>query len=223
MPTTLDITLLSLRVALVSTLWIAVPGVAMGYLLARGRFRGKALVQALIALPMVLPPVAIGLLLLRLLARDSFVGDFLAGIGMGSLLLTWKAAAIASAVMAFPLLVIGARQGFESVPRRIEQVAETLGISRRTTFFRVTMPLALRGILYGLVLAFARALGEFGATSIVAGHIPGETETLSLAIHSRIENFDDAGAWRLSVVALVLALLFTSFAEYVLRRKDDPR
>ncbi len=215
----LDITLLTLRVGLVSTLIILVPGVLLGWLLARREFRGRALVQTVVSLPLVLPPVAIGLLLLHLLSRRAPVGRAIESLFGGPVLLTWWAAALAAAVMSFPLLVRGAEQGFAAVPRRLEQVASSLGASRSRVFFAVTLPLAGRGILYGVVFAFARGLGEFGATTLVAGHIPGRTETLALAVYARIEEFKDGEAWALAGVSVVLALVITGLAETVLRRR----
>lgn len=215
----LDAAFLSLRVSLVSTALILLPGVALGYLLARRRFRGRALLQAFVSLPMVLPPVAIGLVLLILLSRDSALGALLERVFGGTILLTWWAAALASAVMSFPLLVMGAQQGFASVPRRLEQVAASLGASRAHVFRRVTLPLAARGIAYGAVFAFARGLGEFGATTLVAGHQPGKTETLALAIYARIEEFEDGQALLLAAVSLFLALAITVTAEVFLRER----
>ena len=214
----LAITGLTLRVGLLSTALIAVPGVALGWLLARRRFRGRALVQTAVALPMVLPPVAVGLLLLLLLSRRSAFGRALEALCGGPVLLTWRAAALASAIMSFPLLVRGAEQAFLGVPRRLEQVARTLGASRLTVFRRVTWPLAARGILYGLVFAFARGLGEFGATTIVAGNIPGRTETLALGVYARIEAFRDGDALVLAGVSVLLAFGITWAAEAWLRR-----
>lgn len=213
----LDVTLLSLRVSLVATLGILVPGVALGYVFARLRFPGRALLKALVSLPMVLPPVATGFLLLVLLSRRSLAGAWLEELLGRNLVLTWWAAAIASAVMSFPLLVLGAEQGFASVPRRIEQVAATLGASPARVFLRVTMPLAARGILYGAVFAFARGLGEFGATTIVAGNLSGRTATLSIAIYDRIESYREAEAVLLSLVSLLVAFAITAAAEVFLR------
>ena len=211
------ITLLTLRVGLVATLLILVPGVATGWVLARARFPGLSLVRATILLPMVLPPVAVGLFLLELLARSFPVGAALQRLLGEPVLLTWWAAVIASAVMSFPLLVLGAEQGFAAVPRRLEQVAATLGASRARIFLRVTLPLAARAILYGLVFAFARGLGEFGATTLVAGRIPGKTETLALAIYGRIEEFRDRDAALLSLISVLLAFSITALAETCLR------
>jgi molybdate transport system permease protein len=215
----LDITLLTLRVGFVSTAIIVVPGVALGYLLARRDFKGRALVQTLVSLPLVLPPVAVGLALLLVLSRRAPIGRTLEGLFGGPVLLTWWAAAIAAAVMSFPLLVRGAEQGFLGVPRRLEQVASSLGATRWRVFVEVTLPLAMRGILYGVVFAFARGLGEFGATTIVAGHIPGRTETLALGIYGRIESFRDSEALILAGVAVVLAVGVTLLAESVLRSR----
>jgi molybdate transport system permease protein len=209
---TFAIALLSLRVALVAVLAAALPGIALGWALARGRFRGKAFVQTVVSLPMVLPPVAIGLLLLLTFSRRAPVGRLVERAFGAPLLLTWWAAAAAAAVMAFPFLVLGAKQAFESVPRRLEQVAGSLGATRWQVLRGVTLPLAARGILHGATFAFARALGEFGATVIVAGNIPGRTETLALGIYARIESFQEREAILLSCLSVVLALAFTGAA-----------
>lgn len=213
-----SITLLTARVSLVATAAILVPGVATGYLLARGRFKGKALLQTLVSLPMVLPPVAVGLLLVLALSPRSALGAALESLFGGRVLLTWWAAAVAAAAMSFPLLVLGAREGFSSVPPRLEQAARTLGARPARVFLSVSLPLAARGILYGTVFAFARGLGEFGATTLVAGHIPGETETLALAIYARIEAFEDGDALLLSLVSIALALATTFAAEAFLEK-----
>jgi molybdate transport system permease protein len=168
---------------------------------------------------MVVPPVAVGLALLLFLARDGPLEPLLRGLGVASPLLTWKAAAIASAVMAFPLLAFGAQQGFDSVPRRVEQVAATLGASRPRAFLAITLPHAARGIAWGIVFAFARSLGEFGATALIAGRIPGETETLALAIDGRIHAFRDGEAVAFAAISLAIALLATIGAELLLRRE----
>jgi len=216
---TLAVTLLTLRVGLVSTALIALPAIATGFVLARARPPLRPLLQTLVSLPMVLPPVAVGLLLLTLLSRHGWLGRACEAWFGGTLLLTWWAAALAAAVMSFPLLAMGAQQGFEAVPRRLEQVAATLGASRRRVFLAITLPHAARGILYGLVFAFARGLGEFGATALVAGDVPGETETLSLAIYARIHDFRDRDAAWLALISVALALLSTGAAELFLRRR----
>lgn len=221
--TLLDILGVTLKVGLVSTAVMLVPGVALGWLLARREFPGRVLLRTLVVMPMVLPPVAIGLLLLKLLSTRGVTGQFAESLAGGPILLTWKAAAIASAVMSAPLLVLGAEQAFAGVPRRLEQVATTLGASRFAVFTRVTLPLALRGLLHGLVFAFARSLGEFGATTVVAGIIPGRTETLALGIYSRINAFEDDAALALAGVSVALSLSSVWFAERWLRRAQRNR
>lgn len=212
-----SITVLTLKVGGVATLLILLPGIGLGFLFARFEFPLRSLCRAIVLLPMVLPPVAIGILLVTAFARGTLLSrGFEAWFG-SSLLLSWQGAALASAVMAFPLLVLGAENAFAGVPRRVELAAATLGASPLRVFFAVTLPLARRGLLHGLVFAFARALGEFGATTLVAGHVPGETETLALAIYSRIENFDDAGAMGLSLVSIAIALIVIGAAERFLR------
>jgi molybdate transport system permease protein len=215
----LGVTLLTLRVGVTATAAIALPAIATGWLLSRWRSRLRPLVQTLVSLPMVLPPVAVGLLLLLLLARHSPVGRAIESLFGAPILLTWWAAALASAVMSFPLFVLGATQGFDAVPRRLEQVAASLGASPLRVLWSITLPHAASGILYGVVAAFARSLGEFGATSLVAGRIHGETETLSLAIYAHIEEFDHHDAILLAAISLGLALATIGSAELLLRRR----
>jgi molybdate transport system permease protein len=210
-------TLLTLRVGLAATLAIALPGVALGYLLSRWRSPWKLLVETLVALPMVLPPVAVGLLLLALFSRNGWFGGLCERWFGGTILLTWWAAAAASAVMSLPLLVMGARQGFDAVPHRLEAVATTLGASRWRVLLAITLPHAARGILFGFLFAFARGLGEFGATALVAGDIPGQTETLALAIYARIGQFQDRDAALLAVISLCIALVTTGVAQLFAR------
>ncbi|MBI2920305.1 MAG: molybdate ABC transporter permease subunit [Planctomycetes bacterium] len=214
------VTLLTLRIGAVATLLILVPAVALGYALARRRFPGRSLVQAAVSLPMVLPPVAVGLLLLMFLSPRGATGRVLQAVFGGPILLTWWAAALAAAAMSFPLLVLGAQQAFAATPRRLENVARTLGASPARVFLQVTLPLSARGLAHGLTFAFARALGEFGATAIVAGRIPGETETLSLAIYGRIEAFQHGQALALSAISIALAFVSIAGAEMFLRRRD---
>jgi molybdate transport system permease protein len=172
--------LVTLKVAGSAVALVALPAVALGHALARREFVGKSLVEAIVSLPLVLPPTAVGYLLLELLAFDGWLGPGTLGFDLG-LLLTWKGATLASAVMASPLVVRTARVAFESVDPRLEGLSRTLGLGAFETFLRVTLPLASRGVLAALVLGFARALGEFGATIIVAGNLD-ETRTLALAI-----------------------------------------
>lgn len=201
----INITLLTLKVGVLSCLIIGVPGIFCGLLLSRGRFPGKTVFETLILLPMVLPPVAVGLGLLYVLASDGLVGAPLHKLFNLSLLLSWRGAVVASAVMAFPLLVKAAQQAFDEVPKDLENVARTLGKRRSQVFWTVTLPLAKGGIIQGMLLAFARAMGEFGATSLVAGLIPQQTETLALGIYDRILGGKDQDAWILSGVAVILS------------------
>ncbi len=203
---------LTLRVGLVATAAILLPSAALGLLLARRSFRGKALVQALIALPMVLPPVAVGLALLILLGRRGPLGGLWSALDI-ELVFTWWAAAIAAGVVGFPLLARASEQAFAAVEPSYERLARTLGLSPLQAFFRVTLPLARRGVLYGVLLAFTRALGEFGATALVAGILPGRTETLALGIYSRVQLGDDAGALALCAASFTLALAAMWIAE----------
>ncbi|MBW2233200.1 MAG: molybdate ABC transporter permease subunit [Deltaproteobacteria bacterium] len=204
---------LTARVALVATVLALPPAVALGYWLARRDFRGRSLVQAVIALPMVVPPVAVGLGLLVLLGPR---GPF-AGLGI-QIVFTWWAAALAAATVGFPLLVRACEQSFAEVDVAYESVARSLGLGRFQTFLRVSLPLARRGVLYGSLLCFARGLGEFGATALVAGIMPGRTETLSLGIWSRVQLGDEMGALVLCSASFVLALTSMLVAEGWLRR-----
>ena len=213
------VTLFTLGVALLSTLLILPPGVALGWLLARRRWPGKAVVETLVALPLVIPPVATGLILLKLFGRRGPLGVLLQNVFGVDIVFTWKAVVLATAVMSFPLLVRSARVAFEEVPRRLEGVARTLGAGPWRTFFTITLPLARRGLLAGGVLAFARALGEFGATVMIAGMIPGETITLSLGIYHEVQLGNDDAALVLLAVSVVLAFGAVAMSEWLLRRK----
>ncbi|NVJ05480.1 molybdate ABC transporter permease subunit [Myxococcus sp. AM001] len=208
----------TLWVAALATLLILPPGLAVAYALARWDGPGKGVVETLLTLPLVLPPTAVGLVLLELLGRNGPLGRVLDAWGV-EVVFTPKAVVLASAVMAFPLLVRSARSGFEEVDPRLVAVARTLGASRTRAFFRVTLPLAWRGVLVGALLAFSRALGEFGATVLVAGNIPGRTQTLSLAIFQRTQLGRDAEALRLAGVAALLAFVAVFATEAVTRRR----
>jgi molybdate transport system permease protein len=201
----LPLVVLSLRVAGFATLLSLPFGIGLGLLLARRRMRAKPLIQALVALPMVLPPVAVGLGLLWLLGTRGPLSWFWRATGI-ELVFSEAAAVLAAAVVGFPLLARACEQAFSEVDARYERVARSLGFSRARTFFEITLPLARRGILYGTLLAFTRALGEFGATAVVAGILPGRTETLALGIWSRIQLGDDA----LVLCAASFALAFGS-------------
>ena len=201
----LSITLLTLKVGLVSLAVSIVPGLWLAWLLARRRFRGRTLVQTLVNLPLVLPPVAVGLLLLLLLGRRGPVGSAVHVLFGRDLLFTWQAAAVASCVMSFPLLVRAAQHAFAEVPERLEQVAASLGCGPWRVFRTVTLPLARRGVVYGLALSFARGLGEFGATNLIAGSIPGRTETLALGIYGRVQSGQEGAAAGLAVISILIA------------------
>jgi len=181
-------------------------GLALGWVLARKQWPGKALVETFVMLPLVLPPVVTGLLLLKLFGKKGPLGGWLESAGL-EVVFTWKAVVLALAVMSFPLLLRCIRTAFEEVPRQLEEAAATLGKTPWQVFLRVSIPLARRGIAAGLVLGFARALGEFGATMMVAGLIPGVTETLPLAIYRSFQAGDDSRVWMLAGVSAVVAFV----------------
>ena len=208
----LSVLLLTLRVATVATLLVIVPATFLGYALTRWEFRGKRLLSTLVGLPLVLPPTAVGFLLLRLLAADGPLGRKTLGFDLG-LLLTWKAAVLAAATMSIPLVARTARVAFEGVEPRLEMMARTLGYGRLETFARVTLPLAGRGLLAGTILGFTRALGEFGATVTLAGNIPGRTQTLASAIFSAQQVGDHPRGDLLMLVAVVLGFAAIFSAE----------
>ncbi|MFH1497965.1 MAG: molybdate ABC transporter permease subunit [Verrucomicrobiota bacterium] len=213
-----QITLFTLGVAALSTACILPPGIALAWLLARRDWPGKSLVETLVALPLVIPPVATGLILLKLFGRHGPLGQLLENTLGLEIVFTWKAVVIATAVMALPLFVRTARVAFEEVDRRLEETARTLGASALDAFFTVTAPLARRGLLAGAVLAFARALGEFGATVMLAGMIPGETITLSLGIYQHVQLGEDSAALGLLAVSVTLAFGALWLSERLQRR-----
>jgi molybdate transport system permease protein len=210
---------LSLRIAIWATL-VALPfGIAVAWVLARKTFWGKTLLDGLVHLPLVLPPVVTGYLLLITLGRRAPLGAFLADNFGIVFSFRWTGAALACGLMAFPLLVRPIRLSFEAVDRRLEQAASTLGASRFWIFFTVTLPLALPGVIAGMVLCFAKALGEFGATITFVSNIPGETQTISAAIYSYTQVPEgDAGALRLVVVATLIAMAALIASEWLARR-----
>jgi molybdate transport system permease protein len=207
-----SVLLLSLKVAAVATALVLGPATLVGYALARKEFHGKRLLSAVVGLPLVLPPTAVGFLLLRLLAVDGPLGRATLGFDLG-LLLTWKAAVVAAGTMSLPLVARTARVTFEGVDPRFEEIARTLGHGRLGTFFRFTLPLAARGLLAAAILGFTRALGEFGATVTVAGNIPGRTQTLASAIFSAQQVGDRASADLLMIIALAVGLAAIAGAE----------
>jgi molybdate transport system permease protein len=181
-------------------------GLALGWCLARKQWPGKALVETLVMLPLVVPPVVTGLVLLKLFGKKGPFGGLLDRWGI-EIIFTWKAVVLALAIMAFPLLLRCIRTAFEEVPRHLEEAAATLGKTPWQVFSRVSVPLARRGIAAGLVLGFARALGEFGATMMVAGLIPGVTETVPLAIYRSFHAGNDERVWMLAGVSAVIAFI----------------
>jgi molybdate transport system permease protein len=210
---------LSLRIAFVATL-VALPfGLAVAWLLARKEFWGKTLLDGIVHLPLVLPPVVTGYLLLISFGRRGPIGAFLAETFGIVFSFRWTGAALACGIMGFPLLVRPMRISLEAIDRRLEDAAATLGASRVWTFLTVTLPLALPGIIAGMVLCFAKALGEFGATITFVSNIPGETQTISAAIYSYLQvPGGDAAASRLVIVAIAIALLALVASEWLARR-----
>lgn len=205
-------------VSALSTLVILPFGLVLAWWLARYEFPGKSIVETLVTLPLVMPPVATGLILLKVLGRRGPIGSFLHGKFEFDIAFTWRAVLIAIAVMSFPLLVRSARVAFQEVSPRLEDIARTLGAGHLRVFFTITLPLAVRGIIGGAILAFARALGEFGATIIVAGNIPGKTSTLSLSIFHSFQLGQDADVYRLLVVSVVIAFAAVWASEFFIRR-----
>ena len=183
--------LLTLKIAGCATLIVLVTGVAMAFLLARYRFWGRELLDAAFTLPMVMPPTVLGYYLLVLVGRRSAFGQWLEDSFGIRLIFTWQGATIAAALVAFPLVFKAARSAFEGVEHQFENAARVLGASEWKVFFRITLPLAWRGILAGTMLAFARAMGEFGATLMIAGSIPGKTQTISIAIYEAVQAGQD--------------------------------
>jgi molybdate transport system permease protein len=197
---------LSLRVAALSTLIACAAGLWIAYLLANRNFRGKDLVDATVTLPLVLPPTVLGYYLLVVLGRNSWFGGIWESIWGEPLVFTWKAAVVAAVIHSGPLLVKSARAAFESVDHSDERAARTLGASEWRLFWRVTMPLARRQILAAGTLAFARALGDFGVTIMIAGNIPGRTQTLSVAIYDAVESGDGQTARVLVLIVSAIAI-----------------
>jgi molybdate transport system permease protein len=208
-------------VSSVSTVTILPFGLAAAWLLARHQWPGKSIVETIISLPLVMPPVATGLILLKVLGRRGPIGGFLHDRLNLEIVFTWRGVLIALGVMSFPLLVRSIRVAFEEVNPRLEQIARTMGASDFRVFCTISVPLALRGILAGVILSFARALGEFGATIMVAGNIPGQTSTLSLSIYQSVQLGQDSDAFRLLGISTVLAFLAVWSSEWLIRRKKN--
>ena len=198
-----SVALFTVGMAALATAVMLPPGLAVAWVLARRRFPGRAVLETLVSLPLVLPPVATGLILITVLGRRGLLGGFLERMGI-EVMFTWRAVVVAMAVMGLPLLVRSARAGFEQVDRRYEQIAATLGARPARVFFTVSLPLARRGVLAGALLGFSRALGEFGATIMVAGALPG-TRTIAVAIYTYTETGQDAAAAVMLAVSAAIA------------------
>jgi molybdate transport system permease protein len=211
--------LLSLKVAGWATAIDVVTGVAVAFGLSRWRSSARELVDSLLTLPLVMPPTVLGYYLLVLLGRRGVIGAWLDKFDI-QLVFTWQGAVIASAVVAFPLVLKSARTAFEAVDPQFERAARTLGINETAVFFRVTLPLAARGILAGALLAFARALGEFGATLMIAGNLPGRTQTLSVAVYAAVQAGDDSTANILVIVTSVTCVVILLAAGRLLPQRS---
>lgn len=210
---------LSLRVAVLATVASLPLGIFTAWILARKRFPGKTILNGIIHLPLVLPPVVVGYALLLLLGRTGPLGRLLYNVFGITLAFTWKGAAIAAAVMAFPLMVRAMRLSLEAVDQGLEAAARTLGASPVRVFISITLPLMLPGIVAGGILAFARSLGEFGATITFVSNIPGETRTLPLALYSLVQTpGGEAGATRIAIISVVVALIALVVSEVLARR-----
>jgi len=218
-PAELTAIVLSVKVATVAALASLPLGIVVGWWLARGRFPGKSLLDAVVHLPLVLPPVVIGYALLVSFGSQGAIGRALEAMGI-VFAFRWTGAALASAIMGFPLMVRAIRLAIEATDRRLEQAAATLGAAPWRVFLTVTLPLAWPGLVAGTVLAFAKALGEFGATITFVSSIPGETQTLSSAIYGLMQVPDgEAGIWRLAAMAMAISLLALLLSEWLVRRQ----
>ena len=212
---------LTLKVAAWATAVAGVLGVACGVVLARGRWPGRRLLEAVLTLPMVLPPTVLGYYLIVVLGRNAPVGRWLSEHAGINLMFTWQGAVIAASVVAFPLVFTSARAAFEGVNADLEKAARVLGASELKVFLQVSLPLAMRGIAAGTMLAFARAMGEFGATLMIAGNIPGKTQTLSMAIYDAVQSGNDALANTLVVLISVLCIVILVASSHLLTPRPD--
>jgi molybdate transport system permease protein len=216
----LSIVLLSLQIAGLAMAIVFPVGIATGWLLARKRFRGRFLVEAMTTLPLALPPVLVGFVLLWATGGNSWIGQTVNSVFGVDIVFTWVAASIAAAVVAFPLSVRAFTSAIAGVDTRLEVAARGLGAGPIRVLFTITLPLAYRGILAGVLLGFVRAFSEFGATIVVAGNIPGRTQTVPSAIFTRISTGDDAAVWRLAIVSVVIAVIALGAHNYLIRRTE---
>jgi molybdate transport system permease protein len=210
---------LSLLVVSIATIVIGVAGTAFGFLLAKRQFRGKDLLDAVLTLPMVLPPTVTGYYLILLLGRRGLLGGPLYALTGWAVTFTWMAAVVASSIVALPLMIKSARAAIESVDPEYEIASCIMGKSEFETFFRITLPLAGRGILAGIILSFARAFGEFGATLMLAGNIPGKTQTMPLAIYEAVVSGEDAQAKWLALILTGISITVV----YLTNRLSRPK
>jgi len=201
---------LSLKVAIFSTCITTIIGIALGWLLAKGRFVGKDILSSIVTLPIVLPPTVLGYYLLVMIGKQSSIGMWLQNTFGINLVFTWQGAVLAATIVSLPLMVRAVQASFESVDTNLEDVARTLGKTEISVFFHITLPLAWQGVIAGIVLSFARAMGEFGATLMIAGNIPGKTQTLSIAIYDAVQggNYQQANFLVVLISAItILSLL----------------
>ncbi len=208
---------LTLKVASVATLSAFLTGVVLAFLLAKGRFRGKEWLDAFLTLPLVLPPTVLGYYLIVLVGRNGWIGHWLYEAFGITLMFTWQGAALAATIVSLPLVLKSARTAFENVDQNLEKAARTLGLSETGVFFRVSFPLAWRGILAGTMLAFARAMGEFGATLMIAGNLPGKTQTLSLAVYDAVQAGNDSLAATLVLITSLVCIIVLVSAGRILK------
>jgi molybdate transport system permease protein len=213
-----EIVFFTIKISTLSTLLILPPGIAIAWLLARRDWSGKAVVETAVMLPLFIPPVATGLILLILFGRNGTIGSALSKFGV-EIVFTWRAVVIACAIMSFPLLVRTAQTAFQEVNTRFEDIARTLGANEWRVFGTISLPLAFRGIVAGAVLAFARAMGEFGATAIVAGMIPRKTMTISLSIYQHIQLGQDAAALPLLFLSIGIVFVTVLFGQIISRKR----
>ncbi|MEJ8851081.1 molybdate ABC transporter permease subunit [Variovorax rhizosphaerae] len=210
---------LTLKVALIATLLAGVAGIGMGWWMSRRRFPGQGIVDAVLMLPMVLPPTVLGYYLIVLIGRNGVFGQYLDRWFGINLIFTWQGAVIAASIVSLPLIYKAARASFEDVDSRFAHAARTLGAAELEVFLRVSLPLALRGIAAGLMLAFARAMGEFGATLMIAGNLPGKTQTLSIAVYDAVQAGNDAQALWLTAVISVVCIVVLVISGRLLQAK----
>lgn len=210
---------LTLKVALLATLVAGAVGIALGWWMSQRRFAGKSVVDALLMLPMVLPPTVLGYYLIVLIGRNGVFGQYLDRWFGINLIFTWQGAVIAASLVSLPLIYKAARAAFEDVDGRLLHAARTLGAGEFEIFVRIALPLAVRGIAAGLMLAFARAMGEFGATLMIAGNLPGKTQTLSIAIYDAVQSGNDAQALWLTLVISVVCVVVLVISGRLLQAK----